>query len=91
VENVELCEVFEVTDDRCWCRLLLLKMLPCVPVLWCPLGNGFTAWFVALDLLGLRSDFPSNGPGAIVFMRLVMFSPPSRRGLSGANNGLGWA
>jgi hypothetical protein len=89
-EYAELRDAFDVTELRCFGTLLLLAMLSCVPILLCPSAcpsskNGF----VALDVLGLRSAVPSNGPGAMLFMRLVTFSPPSNRGLSGANRGLG--
>jgi hypothetical protein len=42
----------------------------------------------ALVKLGLR---PSKGPGAMLSIRLIIFSPPFVRGLRGANKGLGGA
>ena len=89
LEYPELCDVLEVTDDRCLGALLLLAMLPCVPVLLCPIAGTSSTVLDVFAVLGLRSDLPSKGPGAMVFMRLVTLSPPSKRGLSGANNGLG--
>jgi hypothetical protein len=72
--------------------LPLLTVLPLVAVLLCPSARpSSTKGFDALDVLGLRSDFPSKGPGIIVSIRLETFSPPSIRGLSGANKGLGGA
>jgi hypothetical protein len=44
-----------------------------------------------LEVLGLLSALPSNGPGAILSIRFVTLSPPSIRGLSGAKSGLGAA
>lgn len=91
MEFAEVRDVFEVTDDRCCERLAMLATLPWVRFLWCPGAGASAASLDVLVLLGLESVLPSKGPGAMVLMRLAMFSPPSKRGLSGANKGLGWA
>jgi hypothetical protein len=91
-EYAELRDILDVTDVRCFGMLLLLVVLSWVAVLLCPrTGPSSTNGLDALEVLGLRSAFPSKGPGAIVSMRFAMFSPPSIRALSGANKGLGWA
>lgn len=95
----------EKFDEMDLSELLSFDMLPvlrallCVSVLRCPddcasglngctSGASGTGGWGALVKLGLR---PSNGPGAMLSIRLVMFSPPLVRGLSGANKGLGGA
>jgi len=90
LECAELRDAFDVVEVRWFDTLLLLAILPFVPILLCPSAGPSPAnGLAAFDVLGLRSAVPSNGPGAMLFMRLVMFSPPSKRGLRGANRGLG--
>lgn len=91
-EFAELRDPFDVFDSRCCRTLPLLPVLSWVPLRLCPYVILSIAGDVdALDALGLRSDVPSNGPGAIKSIRFETFSPPFVRGLSGANNGLGAA
>jgi hypothetical protein len=90
VDKEDERDVVEVTDVRCLDALPTLRVLPCVPTRLCPwLGPSCNGSLNVLEVLGRRSARPSNGPGAILSIRFAMLSPPSIRGLSGANKGLG--
>ena len=63
-------------------------MLPCVPLLLCPnKGSPVADGLRPSDVLGLLS----KGPGAIASILFKTLNPPSMRGLTGANSGLGAA
>lgn len=85
-EYVEAREVLDASDVLDFDPLPVLRMLPCVSVLRCPGGCSCNGDLGALAVLGRR---PSNGPGAIPFIRFDTFSPPFIRGLRGAKSGLG--
>jgi hypothetical protein len=90
VDMEEARDVVEATDVRSLEMLPTLRELPCVPDRLCPfIGPSCDGILNVLEVLGRRSDLPSNGPGAMLSNRFVMLFPPSIRGLSGANRGLG--
>jgi len=96
--RVEYAEARDVVDDTEVRRfvalpaLLTLRVLPCVLDLLCPNeGPSCVNDLGVLGLLGVRSDLPSKGPGAMLSMRFETLSPPSIRGLRGAKSGLGSA